>query len=246
MTTFALMSDLHLERQKLQAMPTTQADVLLLAGDIGQDSSLHHLYARYPQVYQVMGNHDFWDEYGALDDIADHKNTFSPANVEIVHAFRAMSCASYAIGICTMWSRLTGEQKRRLPNVTNDCRYIRHMSPDHWEQQNSWHQDALENFLATPYGVPKIVMTHYIPLEECTDPEYQGDPDNFGWVTTGIEEVLAELPPQCRPAVWCFGHTHASCDKTVYGTRFLCNPQGYYTRKGWENPNFNPNLTFTI
>lgn len=49
-----------------------------------------------------------------------------------------------------------------------------------------------------------------------------------------------------RSSLWIHGHTHDSFDYSVYGTRVICNPRGYFRNGENENPGFNPGLCVDI
>jgi predicted phosphodiesterase len=46
--------------------------------------------------------------------------------------------------------------------------------------------------------------------------------------------------------VWIHGHTHDSFDYSRNGTRVVCNPRGYVTRRGAENNEFDPALIVEV
>ena len=72
MATIQILSDLHIESQSWQPVPTA-ADVVVLAGDIhcgGQ--TVGWVKRAFPDrpVVLVLGNHDYWDHTditGAID-----------------------------------------------------------------------------------------------------------------------------------------------------------------------------------
>ena len=79
-----------------------------------------------------------------------------------------------------------------------------------------------------------IVVTHHAPMRESLAPRYAEDLVSAGFVN--------HLPTLARaPAsLWIHGHTHTSFDYVVEGTRVVCNPRGYFSRRAqqWENPDF--------
>lgn len=98
------------------------------------------------------------------------------------------------------------------------------------EQARTW----LEGELAKPFAGQTIVVTHHAPMRESLAPRYAEDLVSAGFVN--------HLPTLARPpaSLWIHGHTHMSFDYVVNGTRFVCNPRRYFSkRRGrWENEQF--------
>lgn len=125
----------------------------------------------------------------------------------------------------------------------NDFRIIRfadqgrlrplHVRQIHFEQVR-W----LNERLAAPASVPTVVVTHHLPHPRSIHPRFEGDAytpafaSDLGWLV--------------RPPVtlWIHGHTHASMDYAVNGTRVVCNPRGYILYE--PNHDFDPLLTVTV
>ena len=89
----------------------------------------------------------------------------------------------------------------------------------------------LETALANPFDGKTVVVTHHAPHPLSVAPVYAGDS-----LTPAFVSDLSTLIEQYQPDLWVHGHTHASFDYVVPGTktRVVCNPRGY----GDENPEF--------
>ncbi|AOK29972.1 MULTISPECIES: metallophosphoesterase [Burkholderia] len=101
----------------------------------------------------------------------------------------------------------------------------------------------LERELAKPWAGATIVVTHHAPHRASLAARYAGDLVSSGFVN--------DLPALVRPPVslWIHGHTHTSFDyTTANGTRVVCNPHGYVSRRTGEheNPAFEWNKVVTL
>ena len=65
-----------------------------------------------------------------------------------------------------------------------------------------------------------VVITHFAPHPGSIAPAYAKHPGNPGFVVN-LEPMMG------RAALWVHGHTHASFDYVVSGTRIVCNARGY-------------------
>ena len=92
-------------------------------------------------------------------------------------------------------------------------------------------QQWLAGALATPFGGPTVVVTHFAPSLGSADPRYGLVPG-----TAGFCNALDALLP--RAQLWLHGHLHAPSDYRQAGCRVVANPLGY-AGKG-EQATFRP------
>lgn len=231
-----LASDLHLEflvstrPEEAVIAPARDADVLVLAGDIGTGLQALEVFAEWPApVLYVAGNHEF---YG-FDLQALRRHLADAARGTSVR-FLDNSVADFGgtrfLGT-TLWT-----DYKLSPNVPQaqamgiaaralaDHGRIRHeggmFSPadaltEHLESR-AW----LESELAKPYDGRTVVVSHHGPHPGSIHPRYATDPLNAAFAS--------DLSPLLDGAsLWLHGHVHDSFDYTMNGCRVVANPLGY-------------------
>ncbi len=106
-------------------------------------------------------------------------------------------------------------------------------------RQHNMSRAYLEHELALRFEGPTVVVTHHGVHEKSVARQYRED-----IVTPAFISDLSEVIERYRPRLWIHGHTHASFDYRVGGTRVICNPHGY--GYGQENPQFDPELVVEV
>ncbi|MDE2252924.1 MAG: metallophosphoesterase family protein [Betaproteobacteria bacterium] len=231
-----LASDLHLEFLARQfpnetlIAPAVGADVLVLAGDIGNDLLGVNLFAHWPvPVIYVPGNHEY---YGT---------DWPKIREQLQRAARGTSVTVLDNGTweykgvrflgATLWTdyRLRANRtQRQLMDVAGsrlrDHSVIRAgaeaftpaMALSDHEQSRRW----LEEQLALPFAGRTVVVTHHAPSARSIHPRFLGEPVNAAFVSEldGLVE---------KADLWLHGHVHDSFDYAVGGCRVVANPRGY-------------------
>lgn len=77
-----------------------------------------------------------------------------------------------------------------------------------------------------------IVATHHAPSYKSVPAQFKNSMVSAAYASN-LEDIIEKYD---NLKLWCHGHMHENCDYTIYGTRIICNPRGYYS----ENPYFNP------
>lgn len=232
-----IASDLHLEYLErrfpdYRAVEHSDADVLVLAGDISARTRALDLFSGWPcPVIFVPGNHEFYD--ASIDDVAaefelraaDHPNihVLAPGSVEI---------AGVRFVGCTLWTdfEVFGIDQRssamqECEDKIPDHRVItikggKPFSPEaarqlHWEQRE-W----LKETLCLPFSGKTIVITHHAPHPNSMDPRFATDLTSAGFASDLTDLLgMADL--------FIHGHTHCSFDYVAGGARIVANPMGY-------------------
>tara|TARA_Y100000034_G_scaffold132274_1_gene194854 strand:- start:3779 stop:4507 length:729 start_codon:yes stop_codon:yes gene_type:complete len=229
-----VFSDLHVEFHKqhafnfIRSLCADDADVLCLAGDIGLevdgsvDLAVGEFCGHYNHVVFVAGNHEFYNS--SLECVAK-------AMAELESAFpnfhwlenSSIEIEGQRFIGCTLWfaDSIKGRKYQRRLNDFNLIRDFRNWVFKANSKSRAYLRDNIQE--------GDVVLTHHIPLVEGIAPHYLGDPLTEFFLDQQPLDVLA------RPKIWCFGHTHESFDFEKYGTRFVCNPYGYYV----SAPNIN-------
>lgn len=234
-----LMSDLHLEMEREGApvssynLPQTDADVLVLAGDIDTGArglrwaKLQADRLEIPVIY-VAGNHE---AYGfALPKLTTKlRRAAKETAIHFLHKNSVVIQGARFLGT-TLWTdfNANGYRERDMlhaQNGMNDYRCIRY-TPGYKklfpEDLADWHlseKSWLERELAQPWQGPTVVVTHHAPSPKCV--RRLDDPLAPAYFTD-LESMMGPRIP-----LWIHGHTHRQVDVTIRGTRVVSNQGGY-------------------
>jgi len=233
-----LASDLHLEflRRTFPGertiSPAHQADVLVLAGDIGNGANAVELFRDWPvPVVYLAGNHE---AYGSTWEatIAALREAAQNTSVRFLERDVADFGGVRFLG-CTLWTdyrlRSNRTQRQLMENAElriSDHRQIRTVSGSYFSAADALREHEtskawLASELARPYAGKTVVITHHGPHPLSVHPRYVGDPTNAAFVSD-----LTDLLQQ-GPSLWLHGHVHDSFDYLVGDCRVVANPRGY-------------------
>ncbi|MGF6372951.1 putative phosphodiesterase [Paraburkholderia sp. RAU6.4a] len=257
-----IASDLHLEIVH-QSFPgfnpvvRSNADVLVLAGDIAKGADAIEPFARWPvPVIYVHGNHE---AYGTEYDTLANSIRMRAAGTAIHYLERdtlVMGDVRF-LGGC-LWTdyALSGVRGRSMAlagRMLHDHRVIRvgdgtRFRPEHALAEHEKTVKWLRTELAKPFDGRTVVVTHHGVAPPSVHPRYANDPVNAAFVS--------DLRPVLELAdVWIHGHVHDSFDYRVGQSRVIANPRGYATNRlmavaptdlEWENPAFDPALMIEL
>lgn len=231
-----IASDLHLEfihdlfpGERLIS-PAHGADLLVLAGDIGNGTQAIELFGDWPvPVLYLAGNHEFYGhsmERVRIDlrkAAAGTSITFLDNDVADFGGVRFLAT--------TLWTdyrldlnRTQRQQMETAELSINDHRRIRvgkgkfttQRALEEHETARTW----LEAELARPNDGKTVVISHHGPHPLSVHPRYSGDSVNAAFVSD-----LSELLPKAD--LWLHGHVHDSFDYNVDKCRVVANPLGY-------------------
>lgn len=226
-----ILSDLHVEFADF-SIPETDADVIVLAGDIGVGSGglgwLRDQNVTKPVVY-VPGNHEYYQNDLS---ILDHLRNSAPPNVHI------LSDGVFQIGPvrflgCTLWTDFDyfGEADRyfavfQARENMADFSLIenngKRFTPEDSIALHQRSRDWVRCMLDGGFSGTTVVVTHHAPSSRSVQPRYAND-----LLTAAFASRLESMMDSDRVALWVHGHMHDACDYEVYGTRIICNPRGY-------------------
>ncbi|VTU12923.1 Calcineurin-like phosphoesterase [Variovorax sp. SRS16] len=263
-----LLSDLHLEvHPHLQIAPNPDADLLVLAGDIGSYQEGSRLaapdfgLARFspghgwptPAVY-VPGNH----EYDNADFDAVHaqlRDTCETLGILWLERESRVIDGVRFIGT-TLWAdfdalvdpadgmaevlKKRGKAMRAANFYLHKAATTRHGRPflsEALREHSLTCQAWLSGALARPFGGTTVAITHFAPTLASADPRYGLTPG-----TAGFCNSLDELLPKAD--LWLHGHLHCPFDYVKDGCRVVANPLGY-VGKG-EQEGFKPDLLIDV
>lgn len=251
-----VLSDLHLEFAPFDS-PETDANVLVLAGDIGaRNQGLHWAKKTFPNIpiIYVIGNHEFYSAGKLNNVIADMRLTARELSIFLLEHNAVVIDGVRFLG-ATLWTdfKLFGEAKAELAQLAAWDR-VADFTGAIWSftppASVVLHERAVEwlaGELAKPFNGPTVVVTHHAPARGSIHPSYAQDELCAAFVS----DVSLVRPPV---DLWIHGHCHHSfnyCHDSfnygVNGTRVVCNPRGYPLAGGGnENPDFNPGLIVEV
>jgi len=228
-----ILCDLHLEFGPT-SIPTTEADVVVLAGDIhlGREGCrwASNQFPGQPLIY-VLGNHEFYRH--SLPELTETlKRETSGSHIHLLEN-QAVEISGYTFLGCTLWTdfRLSPNPEaamRTAEDIMSDYSIIE-FGPDrrvlrardtarlHAKSVN-WLRAALANC----DRARTVVVTHHAPSAHSEAPFHAGSPLNPAFASD-----LDSLIEQSGVPLWIHGHTHYNVDYRVGSTRVLSNQRGY-------------------
>lgn len=242
------LNDLHIEFEDFDP-PATDADVVILAGDIGVGlEGLRWAEARFtdrPVIY-VPGNHEFYRHDLTL---IEELKAQAPEHIHVLNNDQVVIRGVRFLG-CILWTdfALFGEGERFYAMKTaqkwmTDFSIIRNdgrkFTPRDAARLHMASRDWLASRLSEPFDGKTVVVTHHAPSSQSVHPRYARD-----LLTPAFASSLEMLMDGDGPALWVHGHMHDSYDYEIYGTQVICNPRGYAPDA--LNPNFSLSLIIEI
>jgi Icc-related predicted phosphoesterase len=246
-----LMSDLHLEFGRGFDIPETDADIIVLAGDIQVGTKAIPWIKEQTEkpVIYVAGNHEYYKHrYPDLQD--DIREACKDSNIHFLENDSVVIDGVLFIG-CTLWTDYNLFNQRKVSMYEakacmNDFRVIKAHLNESWRKlkpsdclesyQNSirWLSKELENNEHT-----RVVVTHHAPSNISNSSVYR-----FNDLAPAFASRLEGFIEKYKPVLWIHGHMHNNSDYMIGETRVLCNPRGYQGIK--INHQFDQSLTVEI
>lgn len=241
-----ILSDLHLSCGSLD-IPRTDADVVVLAGDIGRPREAVAWARGFEQaVLYVPGNHEFYG--GSLGStVPELRRLCAGTRIHILDGDEITIGGVRFLGT-TLWTDfgLFGQGEPRAQAMLEAQSFMRDFqkiqtgdspgrlfTPDDCAALCLANTRWLEQRLADAHAGPTVVVTHHAPSRQSIHPRFAGSALNACFVSD-----LDRLTDAGRAQLWIHGHTHDSFDYRIEGTRVVCNPRGYSREGINENPLF--------
>jgi predicted MPP superfamily phosphohydrolase len=243
-----VLSDLHLRPRYGFTIPETDADLIVLAGDIAEGpGGVEWAVAETerlgkPAVY-VFGNHEYY--FHTFPDLLDQAKRMTAGSRVTVLENDILTWQDVRILGCTLWTDflLHGEPQEQasmaaVEAVLYDYSAIQTADGEllRAHQTQAWHRQSrqwLEERLAEPWEGPTVVVTHHVPCWEGAHPHFDGP------LCAGFTSNLESLLERHRIDLWVCGHSHANVDVMVGYTRLLSNQRGY-PKEQVPGPAFDP------
>jgi Icc-related predicted phosphoesterase len=243
-----VLSDIHVEFEPFDA-PETDADVVVLAGDIhvgkkGLEWALEQ-FPNKPVVY-VLGNHEYYKQ-AVPRHTEKLRELSSGTNVHILEQDSLILDGVTFMG-CTLWTdfqlfgdlRIAGyEADQRMTDykqirVSPQFRRLRSMDTAAIHHRSRrWLESQLKEAQNDV-----VVVTHHAP-----SPKSLPDSDRDDILSAAYASNLDEFVEHSEASLWIHGHIHASSDYLLGNTRVICNSRGYPEE---FNNRFVPDFTVSI
>lgn len=241
-----VLSDLHIEFQPFN-IPNTDADVVVLAGDIhvrekGVIWAIENIPSK-PVIY-ILGNHEY---YGAAYPklIQKLKNITFNTNVNILEN-DLLKIEDVTFLGCTLWTNFEIFGNPRIAGYEasqkmNDFKRIR-VSPEYRKFRSldaaivcrksiNWLKSNLNN-------TKTVIITHHAPSQKSLPEKYKEETLSATYANNFDDFVAGS-----GALVWIHGHVHNQLNYKIGSTRIFCNPRGYPEEL---NLDFNPELVIEV
>lgn len=250
MVKIQIASDLHLEFSYI-ILDYTNADILVLAGDIHSDIGKLKKYIlqilkanKNIQIILVAGNHECYSKtvpetikkMNRLfneDKNISNRCHFLQDDFVIVHGIKFLGCTLWCDPPEIYWDKIS-KKISDFSNIKeysmNDCVMLFKNSVKFIEQNCS-------------SELPLIIVTHFSPSFSSINKIYAGLELNY-YFASDIEDTILFA----KPKLWIHGHTHDTFSYYIGDTKIICNPRGYSNEynKHEENRIFNRKLIVDI
>lgn len=240
-----ILSDIHLEFSDHKFnVKNTDADVLVLAGDIGVgNSALPFIDAllqkhRKPIIY-ILGNHEIYqtsveavkDVWKRIDQDFEGLHFLDDDKIEI-------RGVNFIGG--TLWTDINKNNPisvEYLKSAMNDFNCIGYKNRIlHPTDTEEFHSTTLNYFKeAIDRTKPNVIISHHAPSYQSVSSGFRGSMLNPGFVSN-LDGEFYEGAFQEDVPLWIHGHVHSSVDFRLNNTRVVCNPRGYWKHE--LNPQF--------
>ncbi len=236
-------SDLHLEFLKnlnskwIKSLIKTDADVLILAGDIGYPNTkiysdfLIEINSMFKKTFLITGNHEYYSNLSIEENNEIIKKVISNNNLTniklLLNDYEDYN--GYRFIGSTLWSKINNPKY-----LINDFKCVKDMTVDKY---NDLHKESVffieRNIKESE--LPVIMITHHLPSNTLNDPKYKSYAEYNQCFSTELDYLID------RPIVaWFYGHTHTPSFTEINGVKMCCNPIGYPDEQA--QPNFNVNI----
>lgn len=245
------MSDVHLRNGEYEMKAAADAEILLIAGDVcaACEPALRDFLERaaghpeYRHVVFVKGNHElFGSSMEETDAILAEMARAVPKLVVLNRSTFDVPGTDLRIAGCTLWSRVSEAQRRRVTHEVGDFRLIRGWTLEKRHEEHERDVDFVAEAMggAVRDGKRLLLMTHHAPVLRVGSATVHRSGPHTSSYECDIEGLL--VPPI---AAAVFGHTHFSTQLTLAnGVRLLSNQRGRV--EDVENDAFCDDFTFDL
>ena len=221
-------SDIHLEFGWLES-PSTDADLVVAAGDIGVGPEAVEWLSRIPKpVLYVAGNHEYYGGELATTSAAI-RDACEGTNVTFLEQEEVVIGNTRFLGT-TLWTDFAAGDERillRAASHLNDYQQIRYgnrlLQPSDILAVNTEASQWLSQRIQQQFDGQTVVITHHAPSPKS----WQPPPKDRAFLASYCNNLDALLD-EANVGLWIHGHIHQTADYQLGQTRVVCNPRGYH------------------
>jgi predicted phosphohydrolase len=228
-----ILSDLHLEFGDYQP-PHTQADVVVLAGDIHQGTKgINWIKLHFPDtsVIYVIGNHEYYGH--AIPDLTQTiKHQVAGSRIHVLEN-NGFKLGGFVFLGCTLWtdfqlgpdahsSMLAAEQDMNDFSLIEKRGHGGRFRASDAAKIHARSVRWLKTQLSRHDPRQTVVVTHHAPSPFSIPPVYAGDE-----LSAAFASDLNPFIKASGICLWIHGHTHYNVDYQIGQTRIYSNQRGY-------------------
>lgn len=233
-TKIHIVSDIHIEFADL-VLPETNADIIILAGDIGvginglQWAQQQASQQQKPCLY-IPGNHEFYRHdlllLAQMQQMAESSLvTVMNQNIIVHQEVRFLGCMLWTdfevLGIENKAAAMD-LARTKMSDFSLISLHGQRFTPEDSVAWFSRDRDWLIDTLSQPFSGKTVVITHHAPSRQFTDPKFTGQLMNAAF-KSNLDYLMADY----KIDLWIHGHTHHCTDYTIANTRVFSNQRGY-------------------
>lgn len=247
------LSDIHLERRPLVfetiVDTSTCADVLVLAGDIGDPRSAIYLQfitwcsAHYKHIIIICGNHEYRTlmplPFSEVDTCMTNLAAKVSNNVIYLHSGRNVVIDGVNFIGATLWSHIPNTVGADYTDVIDKAfngMFVTPGMPFTVTSMNNLFKQHLKNvesaiLLGKSKGCNNVIITHHAPILK-TIYKIEDYPRNYLYGTDLEQYINYDIVH-----TWIHGHTHWNTLHNIKGTMLVTNQYGNAQDpcRGWSN-----------
>lgn len=232
-----IISDLHLEYGGLDHPQASDADLVILAGDIhiGLKGVVWAIESFTVPVIMVFGNHDHYGESNAYPSLLNRAKELTRGTHVTILENEITEMEGVLFVGCTLWTNfeLHGnpllDSRRAMDNILDfDRIYIDGENRKILPMDMSGLHFESRRFLSDLVGMlsekKTVLVFHYSPTSLSIKDEIRGNSLNPAFASR-TDDIIMDI----NPVLVVHGHTHTSFDYIHPGcdSRIVCNPRGY-------------------
>ena len=246
-----IVSDLHLENGNTPIISKTDADIIVLAGDISRGFNAESKYAvnlskrHQKKVIIVNGNASFYD----LNIYEEQKKWRNAKLKNVIYLDHTTGYIAEGINFLggTLWVDYTdkvgcyafiSDRPKDFSSIMVSTTAI--FNPDISTHQHLLLLGHIEHNLSPSHK--NVIITHHPPTYRSC-PQSDSAKDSSCHFATDLDSFVKENDI----ALWVHGHSHESFDYVLGGTRMVCNPYGDKNNpQSKVNLNYNSSLVVDV
>jgi predicted phosphohydrolase len=245
MTKLHIMSDLHLELSDF-TIPEVQADILILAGDIGISikdfDPVLESASRYEYVLMVAGNYEY--HKGGVDQGSTTHllNLFKDTNIKLLNNTWFTYKDIRFVG-ATLWTDFDNKDELKM-KAAKLCMsefggLVSYHGKDLCPQDTTLFHEHSKLVLGysdhDESDKKQIAITHHMPSKKLLPDKHKDSILNAAFASD-CEDLMKTKD------MWICGDANSVADIEIEGCRTIINPRGY----PGEDTGFNPKLVVEI